>query len=269
MRSQFIIFLIVFTLFSACTGTPLPKYALVSNLRIIALKATSPEVSPGDPLPAVSSLVLDPEGGGRTVTYAWVGCVEPVSSAATRYDCEGAADKVSLGSGTSTTAGAINIPATMLALLPTSKAYNGYNYIVSLTVTAGSDSHTAFKRIVVSTKPTKNTNPTVNSFKRNGTSLTNGDAVNSGDQTLTIDVAPADFEAYSYYDANGNLKNSTEDILVTWYITEGTIKTARTFGGNFTNTWTPPSPKARPQVSLAVVIHDGRGGSDWKTVNLQ
>ena len=255
-------------LLGGCSGDVLPKYALVSELRVLALKAVTPEISPGGTIGVVSALVLDPDGGGRTVTYSWVGCYEGLTASTSRFTCDDAADRVSLGTGTSSTGGIVTVPATALDGLSATRSYNGINYIVAVTVTAGSESVMAFKRIVISSKGIKNANPSITSLTRAGVALNNGDAL-GGETDLTLNVAAGGYESYQYKDASGGLQTSTEDLLITWFHTEGEMDVSRTFGGNQVNHWKPPGVKGRTNVTLAVVIHDGRGGIDWKQVDLQ
>jgi hypothetical protein len=254
---------------TGCSESKLPKYNLVSSLRVLAMKSALPEVNPGDPIPVVTTLVLDPDGGGRAITYAWVGCMELPTTAPSRLQCTDAPDKISLGSATASTPGANTIPATALTGVSTAQAFNGVNYIVSLTVTAGSETVTAFKRIVVSSKTTKNSNPSITALTRNGVTLNDGDAVGSGATTLAATIPTSSYENYTFMDAGLTGHNVSEDLLITWFTTDGTMDTARTFAGKQSNGWTAPSPKTRTTVQLAVVIHDGRGGIDWKTISLQ
>ncbi|MDZ4676759.1 MAG: hypothetical protein SGI74_04540 [Oligoflexia bacterium] len=257
------------TVFTACTESKLPKYNLVNSLRILAMKSTAPEVSIGDAIPVVSALVLDPDGAGRTITYTWVGCRELPTSSSTRFQCVDAPDKISLGSATTSNAGAETIALTMLALVSAAQAHNGVNYIVSLTVTAGSETVTAFKRIVVTSKATKNNNPSVTALTRNTVTLADNDLIGTGTVTLEATIPSASYENYTFMDALNNTRNVQEDILITWFQTEGTMEATRTFSGDKNNQWTAPAPKTRSLVQLTVVLHDGRGGTDWKTIILQ
>jgi hypothetical protein len=261
-------FILLIALMTGCSNGSLPKYALISQLRVLGLKATAPEIAPGDTIPSVSALVLDPDGNGRTVSYDWVGCLEMATSDSTRFTCEGATDRVSLGTGTTSSAGVVTVPATILSTVSTSRAFNGINYIVAVTVTASSESIKAFKRIVISSNPTKNTNPTLTSIQRNNVSLSNGDPVGA-ETDLVANITNGSYENYNYMNAGSQVQPSTEDLLITWFYTEGTMDVARTFSRNNRNHWNPPGAKQRSNVTLAIVIHDGRGGSDWKTVNLQ
>ncbi len=259
---------ILFLFLLGCAGDQLPKYALVNNLRVLGLKAATPEISPGGTIGVVSALVLDPDGGGRTITYEWVGCLETTTSSTTRYTCENATDRVSLGSGSSSTGGVVTIPATALDNFSTSRAFNGINYIVAVTVTAGSETIRAFKRIVISTNPTKNSNPTISGIIRAGATLANGNSMGTATD-LTADISNASYETYTYKDSGGTSQTSQEDILITWFYTEGSMDVSRTFGRNHLNHWIPPTTKQRTNVTLAIVINDGRGGIDWQSVNLQ
>ena len=58
----------------ACSPSlPNADGALVDKLRILALRADPPEVSPGKPS-ALDALVSDPKGAGRALTYTWLAC---------------------------------------------------------------------------------------------------------------------------------------------------------------------------------------------------
>ncbi|MEQ1876231.1 MAG: hypothetical protein ABL958_06265 [Bdellovibrionia bacterium] len=258
-------YLLLLLLIAGCSEEK-SKYATVSKLRVVGLRTAVPEISPGGTISSVEALVLDPDGNGRPLTYQWAGCMEPLLEHA--FDCEGAADRVDLGTGATSVGGVIVIPPTALDALPPFRAFNGINYLVVLKVDAGNESVKSFKRIVVSTNPAKNSNPDIISLARNGTVLGSPDAFVSGEFTLTSALSAGSSENYTYMDAQGSQKAGTEDILLTWFHTEGDMKTSRTFGGDLDNQWKIDS-KSRTTISLVVVIHDGRGGSDWVQVDLQ
>lgn len=261
-------YLLLILMLTSCQGVQLPKYGKLEKLRVLALKATSPEVSPGANIPVVSALVYDPDN--RPITYEWYGCSEALTTDPKRFDCDLASDKISLGTGTSSS-GTSTISTTYLLGQSTIKKFNGINYIVSVIISAGTDSVRAFKRITVSdsTKTTKNSNPTLNYLTRENVQLNNNDSVGSTASTLLLNVSAGSYESFTYLDSQGVSKSSTEDLLLTWFYSEGEMYQDRTFGGNLQNIWTPPNPKVRANVTLSVVAHDERGGTDWVTITLQ
>jgi len=139
--------------------------------------------------------------------------------------------------------------------------YNGVNYIVEYTLHSPSGvNSTSIKRIAVTeaTKTSKNLNPTFTDILANNVSMMNlpvGAVV-----SLTNDLTNASAENYSIKDAQGNLKNYTEELTVTWFITDGETKFYRSLVGGANEYTGPGSAPVGRSAYIMAVARDDRGG---------
>jgi hypothetical protein len=281
------------TLNSACTQGNLPDYIRLGDLRILALQADHPEVDPATVVtltPVVSDLTL-----GRTLSYSAEACVDPGVALGASPTCAGNPTQVTLSAGAIPTVGAtkrtftgkapvITVtvpPATVIfANRSAMDQFNGVAYLVIYRLTAADGTAvTAIKRIIASTRPVKNSNPTLSDVTAGSTSLSayltalqfTGTAPTQ--VTLSPVIASGSAENYPVKTATDTITQS-EVPITTWFLSDGDIQDFRTQNTDG-NGWTPPATQPSSLgggataatvrgVVFVVVTRDGRGGEDFK-----
>lgn len=267
----------------ACSDDNLPKYVQLGGLRVLALRADKSgatgqaEFSPGDTV-TITPYVSDYGGGGRTVTYQAYGCVDPGVSYGADPSCDGSSTSTLLANGTLTLSAAdsytaaattlsATIPSTILASRTAIDQYNGVSYLVTYQLTAtGGASVKSFRKLTVSlASKTKNQNPSLTAILASGATLA---AMPAADVSVSAGYSAGSVEAYSAYKSDGTLQSKTEQLLTTYFITDGSLKYFRTVNSE-TTTYTPsyPAPTDHQAVMVAVT-RDDRGGVDVKIVKL-
>jgi hypothetical protein len=262
----------IFCIFSGCSSNDFGKYNEIRSFRVLALKASAPEVSTGAS-PTITPVVSDIDGNGRTITYSVEACSDPGIGFGATPSCSGASDQTNLGTFNSSalnsgnyytsalTALTVTIPSTALSNRSTIEQYNGVAYIVIFTFTLGGTQVKAFKRIIVSTNPTKNNNPSLSDLKY-------GSQTGSSATVLISDTAASIFptfsgtsrETYSSLTSTGETVTSVEDLDLTWFTTDPEFSLQRTTNdeANGLKNGAGIRPKA-----IVVVVRDGRGGEDF------
>lgn len=270
-----IIVLLLMSLFIfSCSQDDLPDFNKVDSPRVLALMADKPEANPGDLItitPVISDLAAT-----TGVQDSLQVCIDLGIAYGASSSCEKNPTKVVIHSlrtltlpgvgenwtGAGNTASfTLPLDAVIFNQRSNQDKYNGVNYIVEYTLHSPSGVNTtAIKRIAVteSTKTSKNLNPTFSDILADNVSMVNlpvGGIVN-----LTNNLTNASAETYSIMDAQGVLKNYTEELTVTWFITDGETKYYRSLVGGG-NEYTGPSaaPVGRSAYILAVA-RDDRGG---------
>jgi hypothetical protein len=82
-------------------------------------------------------------------------------------------------------------------------------------------------------------------------------------------ISPASSsETYQVMQNDGSFLTRTEEMLNTWFVSDGEFDFSRTTGST-ENLWTPPGskPSNRGMVIL-VVTRDGRGGSTFRKIEM-
>ena len=241
---------------------PLPDRALVTTLRVLGVRAEPPEAAPGTTV-HFDALVADPKGNGRVLKRAWAICNPGQGGVGT---CGNPANTAVLGSGLTAD---WTVPADALSGLSATDAEMGRDVYVVLGVefddgtgqTDRSDHDVAFKRIRLSTNADPNRNPKIDSlFVEKSPAATQ--PVASG-ATLAIDAAPSADSRQKWSSPNGT--SGEEDARFTWLITAGSLDSDVTYadGPTVTNAWHTPGGSG--DLTLWVVLRDGRGGIDWAT----
>ncbi len=255
---------------TSCSSDDFPKYVELGGLRILALQTGTnggaAENAPGDSV-TVTPYVSDYRGA-RTITYAAVACTDPGIGAGVEPTCDGVADRVAVANGaltipaTSRTGAGnsftVNIPSTALAGRSAADQYNGVGYLLTYTLTA-SDGTTvrSFKRLIVSSKSPKNMNPTLTGVLANGSPMT---AMPAGEVTIRASYLTGSIESYSAMKTDQSVTARTEELVTTYFITDGSLKTFRTVNDQ-TTTYTPPSPVPTDHTPVMVAVtRDSRGG---------
>lgn len=246
-----------------CADSKLPKYYQLDGARILALQADLPEVAALTTV-TITPLVTDVNGNGRTLTYVAEGCYDPGTAFGATATCDHDSTKTqttgsitftdSRRTGTAPTF-SITPPAAVLAGRSTSDQFNGVAYLVVYKVTAGSDTITAFRRIIVSTKTPKNLNPALSSVTSDGNPIS---TLPIEQKEIGVKVS-AGAESFISKDADLSERQSNESITVSWFISNGQLKLSRT-DGDSKNFFSPPVSASRTPNFLVVVIRDSRGG---------
>lgn len=261
MRFRFLLPLAALAGILAACGQDPGDPALVEKLRILGVRSEPPEAQPGASV-ALDALVVDPKGAGRAITWAWALCVpDPLHGVSS---CADPARITPLGAGSAQT---VTIPANSLDGLDAAAQKVGIDLFAVLLVSApevtGVPAHQdqAFKRIRVSTNPSPNSNPHVQSFSVAGAPVDPA-AVSQGEKVaVTATAVPGSAESYV-----NEAGTQTEDMLFTWLMSAGTIEDDLSVGDTQlkgTTAWT--AVDGAPPATLWVVLRDGRGGIDWSS----
>lgn len=273
MKKIILVLLLATTIFS-CSKDDLPDFNKVEGPRVLAIIADKPEANPGDTI-TITPVISDLNATTGVQDSIQV-CIDLGISYGASPSCEGNPTKVVVQNHRSLTlpgvadnwtgaadTASFSIPLDAVIFYQRSDQdkYNGVDYIVEYTLHSPSGlNETAIKRIAVteSTKVAKNQNPTFTDIFANNVSMVNlpvGTKVN-----LTNNLTNASAENYLIKDAQGNLKSYTEELTVTWFITDGETKYYRSVVGG-SNEYTGPgsSPVGRSAYIMAVA-RDDRGG---------
>lgn len=264
---------------SGCSDNDLPKYFLMDKLRVVAAATTggAAEFSPGATA-SVSFYVSDPNGGGRSLSYTVVGCIDPGVSLGAKPTCDGNPTATTIDAGNfipgaantnyfgALTTPSFSIPSAgiiffdprTLSPRTADEQYNGVGYLVLLSLKASATEElAAFKRVIVSTRPSKNQNPSFSSIRFAGVAA-GGYVLTNDSFQANADVAPGTAESYSVQNRDGSFSSETEKLTVTWLITSGKMQFSRTDPGVL-NRYTP-EPVRPALTSFIGVLRDDRGG---------
>jgi hypothetical protein len=151
--------------------------------------------------------------------------------------------------------------------------YNGVIYLVqyNIWITNG-PAINSFLRVFVSdaaTKTQKNQNPLITSVDLNDSPILSSTIpMPAAASTLRVISSASSAETYQVMQYDGSFLTRTEEMLNTWFISDGAIEYSRTVG-NTGNLWTPPGSKpAGRGVVLLVVTRDGRGGAAFQKIEM-
>ncbi len=283
MKTKLFFWLVLLT---ACGDDNLPKYTLLDRFRVLALEADTPEVSPGATV-TITPYLSDPGGSGRSISYSVESCVDLGVNLGATPTCDGNPSRVVVVMGgtqaapgtaphyTGTT-GTIGIAVPSSAVIftdprtggvrTTNEQYNGVNYLMIYRATAGSETVSAFKRIVVSSRTTKNANPSLTEIQFNGVTAASAAAPAAPNKVrLDASVGGGSTEIYSYRDSDGVLANRSEELLVSWFVTQGSLLRSRTDAGE-SNEYTPSDAPLSATTTFVAVLRDDRGGTSVRTI---
>ncbi len=263
---------------SACGNDNLDETQQLGPLRVLALIASSPEVNIGGGSVNITPWISDFDRGGeagRSWSYSWKTCADSGIAFGAEPECS--SDAVLQSGGPTTVAGgvlnlanaftapavasiAVTIPAATDAFWTTRndlEKTNGVPLIFQFTLTAGSETVTSFRRILVKAAGASNTNPTLSGVTVDGASIAGGGGALPTTEKAVVPVIDAGSQqSYSVVTTNGTTLNKTEVLTVSWFTTLGEFQFNRTDGAS-ENTFTPPdsgTPKA------IVFLRDDRGG---------
>ncbi len=266
-----------------CNTNHLPTYTQLGDLRILTLIATPPEALPGQTI-ALTPVLSDLNGQGRTLTYSVEACMDPGVSRGVQPQCQNPDSTNQLSGTTTLPAGtsqtytgsiaslSITLPQSSIAFAAATPAmqYNGTNYLIfyTLSASAGNSSVRSFVRVTLSTKTPQNQNPILTSINRNDTPILSIFQTPEASTNFNITIPSSSFETYSILKNDGSLISQTETLSSTWFISDGSFNSDLTIGSD-ENSWTPPSPKPTSRGSVILVVTtDSRYGAAFQKIEM-
>lgn len=271
---QLLIGVLATAAFSGCADDSLKKYPELGGLRVLALQVgadgADAEFNPGATGVVITPWISDYGGGTRTLSWEAKGCIDPGVGAGRQPSCDGIPGAVSFNGAVTVPAtertGAANtftvdVPAQILLGRSPQSTYNGISYLVTYRIFAddGSASVSSFKRVIASdpTKTAKNKNPTFAGILGGGTPLM---AWPAAEVEVGASLGASSTESYSEKLSDGSLTPRREEIVTTWFITNGKLKFYRTINAE-TTLFTPEGGRPTGSTPLLIgVARDERGG---------
>ncbi len=281
-RLGFVLILVIMT--ANCGKDDMPKYQTLGDLRILTIVVSNPEVNPGDTV-TFTPVLSDLNGNGRTINYAVQACVDPGVGNGADPTCENP-DPQSIQTGTVTipagasqtytgpvTSFSLTMPDenTIFANRSAADQYNGVIYLVQYNISVpNGPAINSFLRVFVSTttKTQKNQNPLIASVDLNDSPIPDTIPMPTSASNFRVVSPASSSETYQIMQNDGSFLTRTEEMLNTWFVSDGTFDYSRTTG-SAENLWTPPGskPSSRGMVIL-VVTRDGRGGSAFQKIEM-
>jgi hypothetical protein len=283
--TRLLLALIVAAMTTQCGNTDdLPKYQALGDLRILTIVASAPEVNPGDTV-TFTPVLSDLNGHGRTINYAIQACIDPGVGNGADPVCL-APDPASIQTGTvAIPAGASRTytgPVTPFSLaMPDANTlfanrnnvdqYNGVIYLVQYNISVpNGPAINSFLRVFVSSmaKPQKNQNPSIASLDLNDSPVPDTIPMPTSDSNFRVISPAGSSETYQVMQYDGSFLTRTEEMLNTWFVSDGGFDYSRTIGGT-ENLWAPPGSKpAERGVVILVITRDGRGGAAFQKIEM-
>lgn len=276
---------LLFNLFllTGCGIQSFPLYTVLGDLRILTVIPSASEVNPGTAV-TFTPVLSDLNGSGRTLNYSVQACADPGVGIGATPQCS-SPDASSIQTGTvmlaagssqtytgPVTTFSLSVPSTLLDNQNTISQYNGVSYLVFYTVSVpnSSTSVTAFVRVTVSssTKTTKNQNPTITSIDLNDSAVSSPFTLPTSSVNFRVTSPTSATETYSYMNLDGSLTSKTEQLINTWFVSDGSFASQRT-ASNSENSWSPPSSKPSGRgVVMVIVTRDGRNGATFQKIEM-
>ncbi|MBI3557125.1 MAG: hypothetical protein HY074_12750 [Deltaproteobacteria bacterium] len=261
----------------ACSKDNLPTYIQLGDLRVLALIADKPEAPVGT-LVTITPVVSDVNGGGRALTFTAEACNDPGVGVGANPTCVGSDTRVVLVGPTAAAVTGIAAPdftgaatSTIAVTLPASVFTNAsaiqqaigvpYLFVYKL-IAADGATVTAFKRVLVSVKPAlgavANQNPSITAIMSGGSAYT---MLGTDKVFLSPLFGANSAETFVAIQGDGSTVQQTEQLITTWFISDGSVDSFRTLSTDAVGFVPPtsPPPNGRHTVILPVV-RDGRGG---------
>lgn len=269
---MFKLLLILCFVFFGCGDDSFKKYAALSEFRVLGIIADLPEVADTTETVQLSAIVSDIKNQGREVSLKVEGCLDPGISTGEEIDCENG-EKYQLISQSvidlNTVLGAtyytgelnpisVTIPAEITKGRSEIEKFNGVDYLVIFTFSFENQQLVrSLKRIKVSTRPIKNSNPEILSMS--------SIELSTDEQKLSIQSNSSP-EEFSFLNLTGDPKTGKEVFYLSWFSSSGEIKNSQIYANEET---TLSLDKNLPdQAVIVVVLRDGRGGVDYLLKNV-
>jgi hypothetical protein len=273
-----------FAVMAGCNQPDFPKYNELGNLRILTVLADTPEANPGDTV-TFTPVLSDINGEGRTIAYSVHACIDPGLGIGVAPACP-SPDPGSIQSGSVTIPASasqtytgpvasfsLTVPdaAVVFANRSPVDLYNGVAYLVFYSISVpGGPSIDSFLRVFITPvdKSPKNRNPEITSIDLEDVPLTGTAPMPTSSANFRATSPAASSETYRVMQRDGSFTTRTEELVNTWFVSDGTFDFIRTIG-NSENSWTPPEakPAGRGMVIL-VVTRDGRGGAAVQKIEM-
>ena len=272
---KFIFLCCVLLCLFSCGDDGFKKYEKLEQFRVLGIVADTPEVNDTGEVVTLTPIVSDISNQGREVTITINACVDPGVSRGADVSCEvgtltqevvynsGNAVDLNVTLGASLFTGAmpnvsITIPSGILTGKTIFEQYNGVDYLLIFDFKSGGESLVkSFKRIKVSSRPTKNSNPVLGTVG----SL----SLNSSEQDLEVENSSSK-ETFDFYSLSGKLEQKDEVMYLTWFTSSGEINNSQVYVGEPANlTFSSSLPT---EAVVVVLLRDGRGGLDFDLVYL-
>jgi len=259
--------------FCSCNTARLGQYEIIGDLRVLAIKTEPPEVSPGDTV-TVTPLVSD-INASRPLRFSVEACVDPGILNGATPTCEDRPDHTVIvqdaeltglaapeytGAATSFS---VTVPSTILDNRSASEKNNGVAYLIFYRVRAadGTVLLTSYKSIWASTRAVKNTSPVLSQILVDGAAA---GTLPTAKVKLSAKFTGNPTESYVTLDRAGVEKTREENIVTSWYISEGTLEDPRSYLEEAVE-WTPPTAALPDRRTVLVgVTRDGRGGESFQ-----
>ena len=276
--------LLLAALLGACQSNNFPKYQDLGDLRVLTIIADHPEVNPGDTV-TFTPVLSDLGGQGRTIDFSVQGCIDPGVGIGITPVCP-SPDPASIETGTiaipagttqtytgPVTTFSLTMPdeATILGSRSTTDQFNGVAYLVFYTISVpNGPAVNSFLRVIVSspTKTQKNQNPVITSVDLNDSPVPGVISMPSSAVNFRVTSPPSSLETYQVMQVDGTMTPQTEELINTWFISDGEFDFSRTIG-NSENSWSPPGSRPSNRGSVLIVVtRDGRGGAAFQKIEM-
>ena len=287
-----------FVVFGGCIE--LPSESKIEGFRVLGLSAEPPEIAPGQGT-RMEILWADPEGEGRTVTFAWMGCTGYIHSSEGLGTCDMIVPPIVR---TAEEGGAVlDIPstpenilddapegtdwikATFIVLmcaggeLPAADEYASHREVSNVnTLCDGGEGISIYKTVTVSEAEDPQRNPVIDYIAVDGDRLEPGpDGAPFAVRCTKNDKCGAEVELSAFFTEDSlqsyeiiefdKPKTVDERLSISWFVTGGDMEmpSVGLVGddrvGPYDNVWKPEEPGA---FTLYAVAHDDRGGASWR-----
>jgi hypothetical protein len=231
----------------AC-GPEYPDGHVIDRPRLLAVRLEPPQATIGDAV-SVDTLVAYPAGADPAGA---VGLWQCPADAYFPHGCAGAEGAIEIGGAS----GSVTVGEDWRARATAAFPYHSY-LIVTATLETEGDSETAIKRLVVGLPDEDdppNENPILESLRVDGT---------GGDVRLEPVIAEGSQETYVLRTIDGDVVDTTEEMFVSWYASCGTLGASLTRGTSLATSFHTDEP-----CTVWAILRDGRGGTDWVSVEV-
>ena len=277
----------------------------VEEFRVLGVAAEPPEIRPGEGV-RLEVLWADPEGDGRTVSFAWIGCAGLLKAPMGLESCEmllppqvaAAEDGGDVLDIPFTPENLLDyapegmtfMKATFILLmcaggeLPAADEYESIGAVTDIsTLCEGGDGLSAYKTVTISESEDPQRNPEIETLTVDGEELLPADQGGLGtahctkadgcgaEIELSLNLTKESFQTFETV-KGGETITADERLFVSWFVTDGDVETSSLGSetddptGPIENTWTPENPGTH---TLYAAAHDSRGGVSWKIYEVE
>ncbi|MAW07614.1 MAG: hypothetical protein CME61_04960 [Halobacteriovoraceae bacterium] len=272
---KFLILICILILLFSCGDDGFKKYEKLEQFRVLGIIADTPEVNDSQAVVTLTPVVSDISSQGREITISINACVDPGVSRGAEVTCEegtltqeviynsGNAVDLNATLGASLFTGAmpnvsITLPSDILTGKTIFEQYNGVDYLVILDFKSGGESLIkSLKRIKVSSRPVKNSNPVLGTMSNL--------SLSSSVQDLKVTNSSSK-ETFDFFSLSGNLEQKDEVMYLTWFTSSGEINNSQVYVDEPTKVTFASNLPA--EAVVVVLLRDGRGGLDFNVVYL-